>query len=73
MFPIAQQFITRVVLVSDDAIANTQRLLWQALRIVVEPGGAAALAALVSGRYEPQPGERVGVVICGANTVITRG
>jgi threonine dehydratase len=73
MFPLAQQYIERVVLVSDDAISQAQRVLWDALRIVVEPGGAAALSALTSGRYAPQPGERVGVVVCGANTVITRG
>ena len=68
MFPIAQQYVAEVLLVSDDAILQTQQLLWSALRIAAEPGGAAALAALVSGRYRPQPGERVGVVICGGNT-----
>jgi threonine dehydratase len=42
--------------------------LWSALRIAAEPGGAAAMAALISGRYRPAPGERIGVVLCGANT-----
>ena len=73
MFPIAQQFVERVVKVTDDDIRKAQALLWSSLRIVAEPGGAAALSALVGGRYQPRPGERVGVVICGANTVITRG
>lgn len=68
MFPIAAAHVDRVALVSDDAIAAAQRLLWEKLRIVTEPGGAAALAALVSGVYQPRPGERVGVVVCGANT-----
>lgn len=68
MFPIAQTFVDRVVLVSDDQIVAAQKALWQKLRIVAEPGGATALAALLSGAYTPQPGERVGVVICGANT-----
>lgn len=72
MFPIAQQFVARVVLVDDDAIVRAQQALWDALRIVAEPGGAAALSALISGRYIPGAGERVGVVVCGANTVITR-
>jgi threonine dehydratase len=72
MFPIAQQYVDRVVLVSDDAIKKSQQVLWDTLRIVAEPGGAAALSALISGGYVPQPGERVGVVVCGANTVITR-
>src|SRR5262249_7827935 len=68
MFPIAQQYVAEVVLVSDDAIVEAQNLLWSLLRIAAEPGGAATIAALVSGRYRPQPGERVGVVICGGNT-----
>jgi len=68
MFPIAQRFVDRAVLVSDDAIRDAQRRLWSALRVVAEPGGAAALAALISGRYRASPGERIAVVLCGANT-----
>lgn len=68
VFPIARDHVERVVLVVDDAIRDAQRRLWQALRIVAEPGGVAALAALLSGRYEAQPGERVAVVVSGANT-----
>jgi threonine dehydratase len=56
------------VLVSDDAIRKAQAALWQVLRLVVEPGGAASFAALLSGQYRPAPGERVGVLLCGANT-----
>jgi threonine dehydratase len=67
-FPIAQRYVSGVVLVTDDAIRNAQTLLWNVTRIVTEPGGAAAFAALISGRYRPRPGERVGVVLCGANT-----
>ncbi|WP_210092819.1 threonine/serine dehydratase [Ruegeria sp. HKCCSP346] len=55
------------VLVSDDAIAAAQKTLWQAHRILVEPAGATALAALTSGVYRPEPGERVAVLVCGAN------
>ncbi|ODU36333.1 MAG: threonine dehydratase [Lysobacterales bacterium 69-70] len=58
----------RSVLVDDEAIVAAQQRLWSQLRIVAEPGGATALAALLSGVYRPRPGERVGVVICGANT-----
>jgi threonine dehydratase len=68
MFPIAQQSVARVVLVTDKAIQAAQQQLWDTLRIASEPGGAAALAALLSGQYQPAPGERVGVLICGANT-----
>jgi threonine dehydratase len=68
MFPIAQKHVERVALVPDDAILHAQRTLWQSIRIAAEPGGAAAFAALLSGRYQPQPGERVGVLVCGGNT-----
>jgi threonine dehydratase len=68
MFPLAQQWVERVVLVTDDAILAAQRALWNAVRIVAEPGGAAAFAALLSGAYQPAPGERVGILICGGNT-----
>ncbi|MBX6322678.1 MAG: threonine/serine dehydratase, partial [Rhodospirillaceae bacterium] len=57
------------VLVSDEAIARAQEALWRVVRVVAEPGGAAALAALLSGSYRPRPGERVGVVVSGGNTV----
>jgi threonine dehydratase len=68
MFPIARAHVTRVALVPDGAIAAAQRWLWEAVRIVAEPGGAAALAALLCGAYVPAPDERVGVVISGGNT-----
>jgi threonine dehydratase len=68
MFPIAQAHIERVVLVTDDAIRKAQRALWEGLRVVAEPGGCAAFSALLSGAYRPAPGERVGVVVSGANT-----
>ena len=67
-FPIARDHVAEVVLVSDEAIAKAQRTLWDKARIAAEPGGAAAFAALLSGRYRPAPGERVGVVVCGGNT-----
>lgn len=55
------------VLVTDTAIAEAQARLWQGLRQWVEPGGACALAALTSGAYVPAAGERVAVLVCGAN------
>jgi threonine dehydratase len=68
MFPIAQAHVNRVALVSDADIRRAQDALWDILRIVAEPGGAAALAGLLSGGHAPDPGERVAVVITGANT-----
>jgi threonine dehydratase len=68
MFPIAQAHIARVLLVSDAAIRQAQDALWATLRVVAEPGGAAAFSALLSGAYLPAPGERVGVVVSGGNT-----
>jgi threonine dehydratase len=69
MFPIARRHVAAVVLVPDDAIQQAQAALWAALCVVAEPGGAAAAAALLAGAYRPAPGERVGVVISGGNTV----
>ena len=68
MFPLAQQYVDHVVLVTDDAIRAAQRSLWEGARLVAEPGGAAAFAALLSGGYRPQPDERVGVLVCGGNS-----
>jgi threonine dehydratase len=70
MYPIAQQYVERVVLVSDRDIEAAQQRLWDVLRIVTEPGGAAAFAALLSSRYRPSEGERVGVLLCGGNTTV---
>jgi threonine dehydratase len=68
MFPIAQKYIPTVTLVSDIAIQQAQETLWKTFRVVAEPGGAAATAALLSGRYKPKRGERVGILVCGGNT-----
>ncbi|MFZ0819149.1 MAG: threonine/serine dehydratase [Candidatus Acidiferrales bacterium] len=68
MFPIAQRFANRVILVKDEEILRAQQALWNVLRIAAEPGGSAAFAALLSRRYVPQPGEHVGVIVCGGNT-----
>ena len=67
-FAILSHYAAQVLLVDDDAIRRAQDLLWERLRLVAEPGGCAALAALVSGRYQPTPGEPLAVVISGANT-----
>jgi len=72
MFPLARDYIERVVLVEDTAIERAQRALWDALRIVAEPGGAAALSALLSGAYQPAPDERVGIVVSGGNSTAVR-
>ena len=68
MFTLAQQFVQPPILVSDDDIRSAQKALWNGARIVAEPGGAAAFAALLSRKYQPADGERVAVLICGANT-----
>ena len=72
MFPIAQKFVHRSLLVSDEQIVEAQRILWQQLRLIAEPGGATAFAALISGVYKPHPGERVGVVMCGSNADLAK-
>ncbi len=68
MFPIARAHVATVLLVSDAAIRRAQEALWSAVRVVAEPGGAAAFAALLSGVYTPAAGERVGVVVSGGNS-----
>ena len=69
VFPIARAHVAEVVLVTEGSIRNAQEALWSTARVVAEPGGAAALAAVLSGRYRPEPGERVGIVVSGGNTV----
>jgi threonine dehydratase len=67
-FAAAHAWVDRVVLVSDEAIRDAQRRLWRDVHLVAEPGGAATLAALIASAYRPAEGERVVVVVCGANT-----
>jgi threonine dehydratase len=68
MFPLAQKYLQPPVLVSDDEIRQAQKALWDGMRIVAEPGGAAAFAALLSGKYVPSAQEKVCVLVCGGNT-----
>ena len=67
VFPITQAYVDDVVLVDDDAIRGAQRTLWQTARIAAEPAASVGVAALLAGAYKPAPGERVAVVISGAN------
>ncbi len=71
VYAIAKSCVDHVVLVDDTAIVQAQKSLWQTLRIASEPGGAAALAALLSGAYKPASDERVGVLLCGANVALS--
>jgi threonine dehydratase len=68
VFPIAQTHVDSVVLVADEAIREAQDALWNVLRVVAEPGGAAAFAAVLGGSYEPRAGEQIGVIVSGGNT-----
>jgi threonine dehydratase len=61
------RFVDEAVVVTEDDLRAAQRELWQQFRLVAEPGGAAALAAIRSGAYRPSPSERVVVVVCGSN------
>jgi len=72
VYAICRRGVDHVALVTDAAIRETQAMLWRDWRIATEPGGAAALSALVSGAYRPKPGERVGVLLCGANVELSR-
>ena len=66
-FEITQAYLHDGVLVSNEAIREAQKRLWKGMRISAEPGGATALAAILSGAYKPKAGERVGVLVCGGN------
>jgi threonine dehydratase len=68
VFPIARKYVQDTVLVTDAAIGQAQLALWRTLRVVAEPGGAAALSALTSGAYQARSGERIGVIVSGGNT-----
>lgn len=67
-FAVASRTGVRPVLVSDEAIIEARRFVWDEYRLVVEHGTAAAVAALRAGAYRPSPDERVLIVLCGANT-----
>jgi threonine dehydratase len=67
-FSVAVRAGVESVLVSDAAIIKARLKLWNGYRIIVEHGAAAAYAALTSGAYVPGLGERVAVILCGANT-----
>jgi threonine dehydratase len=64
---IAQRYVDRVVAVSDDEITRARQVLWGDVKLATEPGAAAVLAALMASAYVPEPDERVGLIICGAN------
>lgn len=66
-YSLSSRFVESVALVDERSIRETQRLLWEELRLALEPAGAVAPAALVSGAYRPGRGERVGVLLCGGN------
>jgi len=68
VFPIAQRYVAQAVLVEDADIVRAQQVLWESVRIVAEPGAAAPLAALLSKAYVPAKGERLGILVSGANT-----
>jgi threonine dehydratase len=67
-FAVASRYVEHVILVPDETIVDAQRALWERCRVIAEPGGAAAFAALLTGRYRPDPDERVVILVCGANT-----
>ncbi|WP_229426608.1 threonine/serine dehydratase [Microvirga alba] len=72
VYSICGNSVDHVALVTDEAIRQAQAQLWRDWRIATEPGGATALAALTSGAYKPKPGERVGVLLCGANVELAK-
>jgi threonine dehydratase len=72
VYSICSRTVDLVALVTDEAIREAQSLLWRDYRIATEPGGAAALAALISGAYKPRLNERIGILLCGANVELAK-
>jgi threonine dehydratase len=68
MFEVAKHHVSAAVLVTDEAIRAAQVMLWDRFRLIAEPGGATAAAALLSGAWAPPTGARIGIIVCGANT-----
>ncbi|KQW38775.1 threonine/serine dehydratase [Rhizobacter sp. Root404] len=64
---ITQQHVAHAELLTDAAIRDAQRFLWTELKLAVEPAAALPLAALRSGRVRPAAGERIALIVCGAN------
>jgi threonine dehydratase len=62
------QHTPRSVLVRDESIRAAQEWFWRELKLVVEPGGATAFAAVLDGTHRPDPDGGTVVVVCGANT-----
>ncbi len=69
-FAITSDYVTDAILITDDAIRSAQQRLWDDLRLVVEPSGATALGAILAEAYRPADGERIGIVLCGANIAL---
>jgi threonine dehydratase len=67
VFPLTESYVSDVLLVTDEAIQEAQQALWQSSRLLVEPAGAVTTAAVLAGAYQPAPGERVALVLSGAN------
>ncbi len=70
VFPLTQSYVSDVLLVDDKAIRQAQHALWCTTRLITEPAAAVTSAALITGAYRPEPGERVALVITGANTTL---
>jgi threonine dehydratase len=71
VFPLTQSYVSDVLLVDDKAIRQAQHALWRSTRRATESAGAVTTAALITGAYRPAPGERVALVITGANTTLS--
>jgi threonine dehydratase len=70
VFPLTRSYVSDVLLVDDTAIRQAQHALWRSTRLIAEPAAAVTSAALITGAYHPEPGERVALVITGANTTL---
>ena len=71
-FPLVLRHVDEMATVSEEGILRTMRLIWERMKILVEPTGALAAAALLEGAVKAEPGSRVGVIVSGGNVDLGR-
>ena len=70
-FPLIQQYVHDIVTVSEEAIVQSQRLIYERMKIVVEPSAAVTLAAIIEEKLDVG-GKRVGLILSGGNVDLSK-
>ncbi len=70
-FPIIKEYVNRIVTVSEDAIVSSMRIIWERMKIIIEPSAAVPFAALLENKIDVA-GKRVGIILSGGNVDLDR-